>query len=340
MKQKITLKHIARELDISVSTVSKALKGNKEISEDTRLKVRAFAKLHNYKPNNIALSLKNRKTKTIAVIIPEILHHFFAKVIKGIERIANDSGYQVIICSSNNSFDKEVINLEMLASGSADGFILSVAKETLQNQDYHHITETIDQGMPVVLFDRVADGIFCDKIIVDDIRGGQEAVTHLLSIGCRKIALITTVDYISVGKLRTMGYERALRAYDLNIDPDLVLKIEDIEHCEEQILEFLKDKDYDGIFAVNELFAVLSTKAVHLKGLTIPKDVAIVSFSDGVLSKHSIPSLTTISQHGEQMGVKAAELLIHKLENQLEGHEEYKTIVIDTELIQRESTRR
>ena len=339
MRQKITLKHIARELDISISTVSKALKGNKEISEDTRQKVKAFAKLYNYKPNNIALSLKNRKTKTIAVIIPEILHHFFAKVIRGIERVANKSGYQVLICSSNNSFDKEVIHLEMLASGSADGFILSIAKETLQNQDYHHIAETISQGMPVVLFDRVVDSIFCDKIIVDDTRGAQDAVMHLLAQGSRRIVLLTTVDYISVGLLRTQGYLRAIKAYDLEIDETLILKIEDMENCEQQILSFLKDKEFDGIFAVNELFAIIASKAVRLQNKVIPDDVAIIGFSDGLLSKHASPTLTTVSQHGEQMGEKAAELLIHKLENQQEGIEEYRTIVIDTELIQRESTR-
>ena len=119
MKRKVTLKQIAKELDVSISTVSKALKGSKEISEDTRQKVKAFAKLYNYKPNNIALSLKNRKTKTIGVIIPEIVHHFFTTVIGGIEKVANANGYNVIICSSNNSFDKEVLNMELLASGSA-----------------------------------------------------------------------------------------------------------------------------------------------------------------------------------------------------------------------------
>lgn len=340
MKEKITLKHIAKELEISVSTVSKALKGSKEISEDTRQKVKAFAKLYNYKPNNIALSLKNRKTKTIAVIIPEIVHHFFTTVIGGIEKVANEKGYQVIICSSNNSFDKEVINMEMLASGSADGFILSVAKETQQKEDYHHIIETINQGMPVVMFDRVVDQLFCDKVIVDDIRGAQHATNHLLTIGCRKVALITTVDYVSVGKLRTTGYERALKAYEIEADDSLILKIEDVDNTEEVIEEFLKDKEVDGIFAVNELFAVTAARILKSFGKSVPEDVAIVGFTDGILSKHSIPSLSTVSQHGEQMGERAAQLLIDKLEFQEKGVEEYKTVIIDTELIQRESTAR
>ncbi len=338
MKGKITLKHIAKELDISISTVSKALKGSQEISEDTRKKVKAFAQLYNYKPNNIALSLKNRKTKTIAVIIPEIVHHFFTTVIGGIEKVANEKGYHVIICSSNESFDKEVINMETFAAGSADGFILSVAKETQQKEDYHHIEETINQGMPVIMFDRIVDEIVCDKIIVDDVRGAQNATNHLLRNGCRKIALITTVDYISVGNLRTRGYKRGLCSYDIPFDETLVLKIEDVDNCDYQIEEFLKNIDIDGVFAVNELFAVSACRALKELDKTVPDDVSVIGFTDGILSKHMIPSLSTVSQHGHEMGERAAQLLIHKLENHEEGVEEYKTVIIDTELIEREST--
>ncbi|WP_103071385.1 LacI family DNA-binding transcriptional regulator [Aquimarina sediminis] len=340
MKQKVTLKHIAKELDVSISTVSKALKNSAEISLDTRQKVKAFAKLYNYKPNNIALSLKNRKTKTIGIIIPEIVHHFFTTVIGGVEKVANEEGYNVIICSSNNSFDKEVINLEMLASGSADGFILSVAKETQLKKDYHHIEETMSQGMPVVLFDRIIDELVCDKVIIDDAKGAQTATNHLLSIGCKKIAILTTVDYISVGKLRTSGYLKALRAYDILENEELILKIEDVENCEVEISNFLKDKDIDAIFAVNELFAVTAAKVLNEQGKNVPDDVSIIGFTDGILSKHFIPSLTTISQHGEDMGVRAARLLIDKLEADDTTVEEYRTVIIDTSLIQRKSTKK
>ncbi|WP_108868482.1 LacI family DNA-binding transcriptional regulator [Aquimarina aquimarini] len=340
MKQKVTLKQIAKELDVSISTVSKALKDSAEISLDTRQKVKAFAKLYNYKPNNIALSLKNRKTKTIGVIIPEIVHHFFTTVIGGVEKVANAKGYNVIICSSNNSFDKEVINMEMLASGSADGFILSVAKETQLKKDYHHIQETMSQGMPVVLFDRIIDEIVCDKVIIDDAKGAQMATNHLLSIGCRNIAIITTVDYISVGKLRTNGYLRALRGYDIPEKEEFILKIEDVGNCEAEISEFLLNKDIDAVFAVNELFAVTATKVLNEQGKTVPNDVAIIGFTDGILSKHFIPSLTTISQHGEDMGIRAAKLLIDKLECDDTEAEEYRTVIIDTSLVERKSTKK
>ncbi|MBP6128284.1 LacI family DNA-binding transcriptional regulator, partial [Flavobacterium sp.] len=191
MRRKVTLKQIAKELDISISTVSKSLRDSHEISEETRLKVKAFAKLYNYKPNNIALSLKNKKTKTIGIIIPEIVHHFFATVISGIEHVANEFGYNVIVTLSDESFDKEVINLEMLASGSTDGFIMSLSKETQLKKDFHHLEEVINQGMPVVLFDRVTNDVFCDKVIIDDQLAAYNATEFFITNKYKNIALIT-----------------------------------------------------------------------------------------------------------------------------------------------------
>ena len=260
MKRKVTLKQIARELDVSISTVSKSLRDSTEISEDTRQKVQAFAKLYNYKPNNIALSLKNRKSKTICIIIPEIIHHFFATVISGVEHIANKKGYNVIVCLSDESFDKEVINMEMLANGSIDGFIMSLSKETQQKRDFHHITEVINQGMPVVMFDRVTNDILCDKVIIDDNLAAFNATQFLIDKGFKKIALITTVDYVSVGKLRTEGYTKALKNNDLLVDENLILKIEDTDNFECQIESLIANNELDAIFAVNEIFAVTAIK--------------------------------------------------------------------------------
>ncbi|RLD28855.1 MAG: LacI family transcriptional regulator [Bacteroidetes bacterium] len=353
MKRKVTLKQIARELDVSISTVSKALRHSKEISEDTREKVQAFAKLYNYRPNNIALSLKNRKTKTIGIIIPEIVHHFFSKVIRGIELIANSRGYNVIIGLSNESFTKEVINMEMLANGSIDGFILSISKETLLQQDFHHFNETINQGMPIVMFDRVIEEINCDKVIVDDLKGSKKAVEKLISNGCKNIAIITTKDYVSVGRLRTQGYLEALQENKISANKSLILKIDveldsedHLEDLENEIEQFFKkNKNIDGIFAVNELYAVTAMKVVRKYDLKIPDNIQVIGFTDGVLSKHSRPGLTTVSQHAQEMGEKAAELLIERLELEVEkeeyGEEEehYQTVVIETELIERDSTK-
>jgi LacI family transcriptional regulator len=338
MKRKVTLKQIAKELDVSISTVSKSLKDSKEISEDTRQKVQAFAKLYNYKPNNIALSLKNKKTKTIGVIIPEIVHHFFATVISGIEQVANEHGYNVMVCLSDESFDKEVINMEMLANGSIDGFIMSLSKETQSKRDFHHVTEVINQGMPVVMFDRVTNDILCDKVIIDDNNAAFQAVQNLIEKGLKNIALITTVDYVSVGKLRTDGYIKALKTNDIKINEKLILKIEDIDHCEEVIEELIKNQKIDAVFAVNELFAVTAIKSAMKNGKKVPEDIAVVGFTDGIISKYSSPTITTVSQNGIKMGRKAAEMLIERLEDEDWSDDHYKTEVIETHLVEREST--
>ncbi|MBZ9653056.1 LacI family DNA-binding transcriptional regulator [Psychroflexus montanilacus] len=346
MKQKPTLKVIAKELDVSVSTVSKALRDSKEIGEETKNKVKAFAKLYNYRPNNIALSLKNKKTKTLGVIIPEIVHHFFTTVISGIEHYANDKGYNVIVGLSNESFKKEVINLEMLANGSIDGFIISVAKETLSAKDYHHLSETIDQGIPIVMFDRVIDEIECDKVIVDDVKTSEKAVQKLINSNCKCIGIISTKDYVSVGRLRTEGYINALKSNGIKVNHNLILKIDDkfnsddnLEFLEEQIHNYFETNEVDGLFAVNELYAITAMKVARLKGLSIPNDLQVIGFTDGVLSKHAYPPLTTISQHGFEMGEEAAKLLIDRLENTNEEEEPFKTTVVKTEIIDRETTK-
>ncbi|MBF4492085.1 MULTISPECIES: LacI family DNA-binding transcriptional regulator [unclassified Flavobacterium] len=342
MKRKITLKQIAKELDVSISTVSKSLRNSLEIGEETRLKVQAFAKFYNYKPNNIALSLKNRKTKSIGIIIPEIVHYFFSTVINGIEQVANENGYSVVICLSDDSFDKEVLNMEMLANGSIDGFIMSLSKETQYKGDFHHITEVINQGMPVVMFDRVTNDILCDKVIIDDKAAAYEAVQSLIDNGRKKIALVTTVDYVSVGKLRTDGYEKALLDNGLPFNEDLIIKIEDVDTCEITISQLLHDRAFDAVFAVNELFAVTIIKTASKMGLKVPEDLAVIAFTDGIISKYSTPSITTVSQSGEKMGNKAAKMLIERLEAEHEDEEEenenYTTEVIETHLIKREST--
>lgn len=343
MKKKVTLKQIARELDVSISTVSKSLRNSLEIGEETRLKVQAFAKFYHYKPNNIALSLKNRKTKTIGIIIPEIVHHFFSTVINGIEQVANEKGYNVIICLSDDSFDKEVLNMELLANGSIDGFIMSLSKETQFKGDFHHITEVINQGMPVVMFDRITNEVLCDKVIIDDKLAAYEAVESLIDKGRKRIALVTTVDYVSVGKLRTDGYIKALLDKGLPFDENLIIKIENMDTCEETIEKLLEDKAIDGVLAVNELFAVTTVKTAKKMGINVPEDLAVIAFTDGIISKYSTPTITTVSQNGIKMGNKAAKILIERLEAEEKEYDEeedenYKTVVIETNLIEREST--
>jgi LacI family transcriptional regulator len=230
------------------------------------------------------------------------------------------------------------MNMEMLANGSTDGFILSVAKETQQKEDYHHLQEVINQGMPVVMFDRVVEKINCDKVIIDDTEGAKKAVKHLLDLGCRNVGIITTVDYVSVGKLRTRGYTEALEENGIPVNEQGILKIEDVDNSEQEIIQFIQKRDFDGIFAVNEQFCASAVRGLKEKGQQVPDDVRVISFSDGELSKRFIPSFTTINQHGARMGAKAAELLIERLEGSVEAEEKYRTEVMQTSLIQREST--
>jgi LacI family transcriptional regulator len=228
--------------------------------------------------------------------------------------------------------------MEMLANGSIDGFIMSLSKETQQKKDFHHISEVINQGMPVVMFDRVTNDILCDKVIIDDSLAAYEAVQSLLNNGFKKIGLITTVDYVSVGKLRTEGYYKALRDNGIAIDENLIVKIEDIENCAEQIEKLISNNKVDSVFAVNELFAVTAIKTAKKLNLKVPEDIAVIGFTDGIISTYSSPSITTVSQNGIKMGNKAAHMLIERLESEEEEEEHYKTEVIETHLVQREST--
>ncbi|MCX2679892.1 LacI family DNA-binding transcriptional regulator [Galbibacter sp. EGI 63066] len=341
MKQKITLKEISKRFNVSISTVSKALKDSPEISQKTKEIIQAFAKEHHYKPNNIALSLKNQKTKNIGVILPEIVHYFFSSVINGIERLASEKGYNVIVCISNESFDKEVINMEMLANGSIDGFIMSLSKGTEKEQDFHHINEVINQGMPVVMIDRITDEVKnCDKVIIDDFHGAYSAVSYLIESGCKRIALLTMPDYMSVGKLRTEGYKRALKDAGMEVDSNLIVKLEDFYGGFSPIEDLLKNQQVDAVFGVTEFFAVSAMKIAQKMGKSIPEDISFVGFTDGIISISSSPSLTTVSQHGEDIGAKAANLLINRLEEETtDAPLPYQTEIIKSSLVKRESTR-
>lgn len=340
MKSKITLKKIAKEFDVSISTVSKALKDSHEISEEVREKIKAFAAYYHYKPNSLALNLRNQKTKTIGLIIPEIVHHFFTKVISGIEHIANEKGYNVMICLSNESYEKEILNMDMLANGIVDGIIVSVAKETEEKRNYNHFKELINNGIPLVLFDRVIDEINCNKVITDDVGGGYLACNHLINIGCKRIAILTTPDHVSVGVNRKKGYIKALLENNFPIDEDLVLKIDEKNNIENQIKNLFElTSPPDGIFAVNEIYAATAIKVAHKKELKVPDDVAIMGFTNGLISDFTSPSLTTIAQHGFTMGEKSLELLLDEIDNQ-DAEYKCKTEVIKTDLILRNSTKK
>ncbi|PQJ79525.1 LacI family DNA-binding transcriptional regulator [Polaribacter porphyrae] len=336
--KKLTIKDIAKEFNVSISTVSKALNDSYEISESTKEKIQKYAKEKNYKPNFNALSLKNRSTKTIGVILPTMLNYFFAQVFKGIEKTALKEGYKVITCISNQSYDKEQEIIEMLSNGSIDGFLLSTAKETELNNKYDHFKDSIDNGTPIVMFDRVAQSIICDKVITDDFEGAANTVEFLYKKGHKKIAFISTISDLQIGKQRLQGYKQGLEKVGLSFDENLVLNIieKDYKKYKNKVRPFIKSNDIDAVITTGESVAVSTMKALKKSGKKIPKDVAVIAFSNGILARHSSPKMTTISQHGEIMGETAAQILINKLEKK---HTEITTKIIKTDLVIRDSTR-
>ena len=339
MKAKATLKQIAKELNVSVSTVSKALNDSPEISEQTKIKIKEYAKLKNYKPNVIGLNLKNRKTKTIGVIIPNILNSFFAKVFSGIEKVADENGYNVIMCISNESLEKEAHTLEMLSNGTIDGFVLSISEEAQKQHEYNHFKEIISEGTPIVLFDRTTDELDCDKVIVDDFDSALDSTQYLIDSGCKNIALISTIDNLSIGKLRLEGYLQALKNNNLPINENIILRTDSSEGLNEKVEVIYANNTIDGVFALAEDESVAALKFGLKKGLRIPEELSIIGFADGILASRRLsPSLTTVSQHGVEIGEVAAQLLIDRLESK-EEHLPYQTKVIKTKLKERESTK-
>ncbi len=336
--KRLTIKDIAQHFGVSISTVSKALNDSYEISVATKTKIQKYAKEQNYKPNFNALSLKNRRTKTIGIIIPNMLNYYFAQVFKGIEKTAAKKGYKIITCISNQSFEKEVETIEMLSNGSIDGFIISIAKETELKNDYQHLKDTINNDIPIVMFDRVAQNIECDKVITNNIESAKNTVEFLYNKGHRNIAFISTMSKLIIGKQRLEGYKKGLENVGIPFRKDLVININEKNYNKhEAILTPIFDAHkIDSVITTGESTAISAMKVALRKGYKIPKDFAVIPFSNGILARHSSPRMTTVSQHGELMGETAASILIHRLENK---PSKFKTEIIKTDLVIRKSTR-
>ena len=337
MRNKTTLQQLAAELNLSISTVSKALKNSYEINEKTIARVQALAKKYNYRPNRMALSLKSNETKTIGVIIPNILNYFFSKVLLGIEEEANSNGYQIIICLSNNQFQKEADSLQLLSDGSVDGFILSIARETQAKHLNIHFKKIINEGYPIVMFDRVSEKIECDKVVIDDFKAAYDATKYLLSQGRKKIALISTINDLNIGKYRINGYKKALKDNIANRNEELIVIINNKKEYNAVITKlFDEHSDLDGIFATDNVSAITALKIANLKGLKVPENIGVIGFSDNKISRLSFPTLTTVSQNALDIGKNSAKMLIERLKN--DTSEDFKTKVIKTDLVIREST--
>jgi LacI family transcriptional regulator len=334
----ITIKELARELNVSISTVSKALNNNPEISNTTIKRIKELAVLRNYKPNKAAVSLKSSKTMTIGVIIPDILNHFFAKVLYGIEEASSKLGYNIITCISNESHEKEADILQLLADGSVDGFILAAAEETQVKNNGSHFEKVLNDRIPIVMFDRILEGIDCDKVIIDDFAATYDATKLLLNEGRKNIILINHIDQLSVGKLRVEGYKRAIED-DVNYTKKPNVAIIDKDHDLEQSINtiFETNKTIDGIVSIDNISGVTAINVAKNRAFNIPKDISIIGFSSDDVLGFSSPKLSTVAQHGEDIGRASVELLIDRLENKNTSKKVIKTVDFSIKL--RETTK-
>jgi len=338
----ITIKDIARELGISPSTVSRALKDHPDISIATKKAVNELADKLNYQPNTVALNLRQRKTNTIGVIIPEIVHFFFSTVISGIEDVAYEAGYNVILAQSNESVEREKSDIKALFNSRVDGLLLSISRETT---NFDHIESIISKGLPIVFYDRMYTNPNTSKVIVDDYVGAKEAVLHLIEQGYKRIAHLEAAPGLQIAVDRRRGYVDALRENNMPIKETMIIEcpngsLEDGKKATKKLLSLASPPD--AIFANNDLLAMGAMLSIKEKGLKIPGDIALMGFSNWFFSQLLDPPLSSVDQPGFEMGQEAARLLIRQIEmkdkDQFEVQPETK--ILKTRLIIRESSLR
>lgn len=304
----VNLKQLAQELNLSISTVSRALSDSYEISATTKAKVQQLAQQLGYEPNPYASSLRRQKSKTIGVVIPEVANNFFSLAINGIEEVARENNYHVLIYLTHDDAQQEATIVQHFASGRVDGILASLAAET---QQFAHFSKLQERRIPMVFFDRVCEEFATAKITTDDYQSGYQATQHLLEAGCRHIAHLLISNHLSIGQKRQQGYLDALRDAGLPPNPTLLLRgTSDKDHNQTLIEELLRHHPaIDGIFASVETLAMSSYLACRRLGRRIPEDVKIISFSNLEIADLLDPPLTTIAQPAYEMGREAARIL-------------------------------
>lgn len=339
MFEAITIKDIAKALGLSTSTVSRALRGSYEISPQTKKIVLEYAEKHNYRPNPIALSLKERRSRSIGVVVCEIANNYFSQAINGIESIAYNRDYHVIITQSHESYDREIINAQHLSSRSVDGLLVSLSTET-ENVD--HFKSLHDKGLPIVFFDRVTDEIYTHKVIVDNYKGAFEATEHLIKSGFKKIAHITSSSHLSITKERLAGYKDALEKHKIPFNESYVKYCQHggmiLSEIEDNIKELLKLKvKPDAIFAASDRVTTSCFATLKKLNLNVPKDMGLIGFTNSGLVELLNPSLSAVKQPAFEMGQVATELLLQLIESK-RPVTEFETRVLHTDLIIRDSS--
>lgn len=335
MGKRVTLKQIADEIGVSMMTVSRALNNSKNVEEKTREKILKIAHEMGYFPNHIAKSLVQRRTQTIGVVVPEIAHSFFPEAIRGIDEVAYNAGYQLMLTHSAEDFQREKGAIETLVAKRVDGLLVSISQSTDQYEIFERVT---NHGIPVVFFDRCIFGIGSSCVGIDDEASAKEITEHLIKQNYKKIAHLSGPLTVSIGKGRLNGYRAALKAHSIPYNPDLVIESGFQEQggytAMQKLLSYDEDIRPDAIVAVNDPAAFGAMKAILEAGFSIPDDFAIIGFSDDIRAKFMPVPLTTVEQPAYEVGRKAAEKLINHIERK---HEKVEEITIDTKLIVRNS---
>jgi len=336
MKQShVTIKDIARILEISPSTVSRALKDHPDISPETRDLVKSFAEKVKYRPNALALSLRKQKSNTLGLIIPEIVHYFFSSVISGMEDVAYSEGYHMMICQSNENYYREVINTQALLDHRVDGMLISISKTT---QDYRHFQGALENGIPIVFFDRICEDFDTDRVITDDFEGARIATNHLIKNGARRVLHLSAPHHLLIGKRRFEGYCKALENNAIKFDEKLVLMCDSREGVLESSQKLLAmAPGIDAIFAVNDSTAIAAMQVLQENGIKIPGDIQVIGFGDGPIASITSPPLSTVEQKGFEMGREAVRMLIQRIENP-HIQTEMQTKIFTPTLVKRQST--
>jgi len=340
MFESYTIKDIAKALGLSTSTVSRALNGSYEIGAETKKLVLEYAEKVNYRPNPIALSLKDQKSHSIGVVVCEVANDYFSQAINGIESIAYNRGYHVIITQTHESAEREAVNVEHLLSRHVDGLLVSLSAETTDISRYRYLH---DKGFPIVFFDRVASDIGTHKITADNFKGAHEATTHLVAAGFKKIAHLTSSTNLLISTERFDGFKAALNENGIEFNPEW------LKHCDhggmiqdevELALKQLLNMDHrpEALFVASDRLTISCIYILKKLGIKVPNDIAIAGFTNSTVAELFNPSLTVVRQPAFQMGQMATEVLIKTIERK-RPVEEYITPKVETELIVRESSR-
>jgi DNA-binding LacI/PurR family transcriptional regulator len=337
----VTIKDIAKALGLSTSTVSRALRDSHEISAETKRLVTEYAEKINYKPNPIALSLKERRSRSIGVMVCEIANSYFSQVINGIESVAGDNGYNVIIAQSHESFEKEIQNLQYLTSRSIDGLIISVSTQT---KEFDYLKNLHEKGLPIVFFDRIVSEIDTHKVIADNYKGAYEATRHLIDCGYNRIAVLNNSEILSIGRERLAGYKAALSEAGRKVDTKLIkcceyggLKPEEVEAALEEL--FTSRQKPDAVLAAADKLTTGCLRFFRKKKIRVPEDVGLIGFSNSDLTELLSPPLSVIKQPAFEMGETAIQLLLKMIESKRPVND-FETIVLPTEMLLRGSTKK